>query len=59
MQSALCIGVDVAKDNVVVACSQATFAARSVPNQPTALKAFLCTLPAKSCITMEVTGIYH
>jgi len=59
MQSALFIGVDVAKDNVVVACSQATFAARTVPNKPTALKAFLRTLPAQSSIAMEATGSYH
>ena len=59
MQSALFIGVDVAKDNVVVACSQATFAARTLPNKPTALKAFLRTLPAQSSIAMEATGSYH
>jgi len=59
MQAALFIGVDVAKDNVVVACSQATFAPRTVPNKPTALKAFLRTLPAQSGIAMEATGSYH
>lgn len=59
MQSALFIGVDVAKDNVVVACSQATFAPRTVPNKLTALKAFLRTLPAQSSIAMEATGSYH
>lgn len=59
MQSALFIGVDVAKDNIVVACSQATFAPRTVPNKPTALKAFLRTLPAQSGIAMEATGSYH
>jgi transposase len=59
MQSALFIGVDIAKDNVVVACSQATFAPRTVPNKPTALKAFLRTLPAQSSIAMEATGSYH
>lgn len=59
MQSALFIGVDVAKDNVVVACSQATFAPRTVPNKLAALKAFLRTLPAQSGIAMEATGSYH
>jgi transposase len=60
MQSAfLFIGVDVAKDSVMVACSQATFAAHTVPNKPTALKAFLRTLPAQSSIAMEATGSYH
>jgi transposase len=59
MQSPLFIGVDVAKDNVVLACSQASFAVRTVANQPAALKAFLQTLPAQSCIAMEATGGYH
>jgi transposase len=59
MQSALFIGVDVAKDNIVVACSQATFAPYTVPNKPTALKAFLRSLPAQSGIAMEATGSYH
>ena len=60
MQSAfLFIGVDVAKDSVMVACSQASFAPRTVPNQPTTLKAFLRTLPAQSSIAMEATGSYH
>jgi transposase len=59
MQSALCIGVDVAKDNVVVACSRASFATRTVPNKPASLKTFLRSLPAQSCIAMEATGRYH
>jgi len=59
MQSALCIGVDVAKDNVVVACSQETFAPRIVPNKPAALKTFLRSLPPQCCIAMEATGSYH
>ena len=59
MQCALFIGVDVAKDSVMVACSQATFAAHTVPNQLSALKAFLRTLPAQSSIAMEATGSYH
>jgi transposase len=59
MQSALFIGVDVAKDNVVVACSQATFPVRTVPNKPAALKTFLRSLPPQSSIAMEATGSYH
>jgi transposase len=59
MQSALLICVDVAKDHVMVACSQATFAPRTVPNKPAALKAFLRTLPPQSSIAMEATGSYH
>ena len=59
MQSALFIGVDVAKDSVMVACSQETFAARTVPNKPAALKNFLQALPAGASIAMEATGSYH
>ena len=59
MQSPLFVGVDVAKDNVVLACSQASFATRSVPNTTVALKAFLRTLPAQCRIAMEATGCYH
>jgi transposase len=59
MQSALFIGVDVAKDNVVVACSKASFAPRTVPNKPAALKTFLRSLPPQSSIAMEATGSYH
>ncbi len=59
MQSALFIGVDVAKDSVMVACSQETFAARTVPNKPAALKTFLLSLPAGASIAMEATGSYH
>jgi transposase len=59
MQSALFIGVDVAKDSVMVACSQETFAARAVPNKPAALKTFLLSLPAGASIAMEATGSYH
>lgn len=59
MQSALFIGVDVAKDSVMVACSQETFAARAVPNKPAALKSFLQALPVGTSIAMEATGSYH
>lgn len=59
MQSPLFVGVDVAKDNVVIACSQASFATRTVPNTTVALKAFLRTLPPRCSIAMEATGGYH
>jgi transposase len=59
MQSPLFVGVDVAKDNVVVACSQASFPARSVSNTTIALKAFLRTLPTQCHIAMEATGCYY
>lgn len=59
MQSPLLIGVDVAKAEVVVACSQHTFPVHSVINTESALRKFLRTLPPGSSIAMEATGIYH
>lgn len=53
------IGADVAKDEVVVACSKGSFSTRPLANQRTALLAFLKKLPAGSRIGMESTGIYH
>ena len=53
------IGADVAKDEIVVACSQGSFPARTLANQRTALLAFLKGLPAGSRIGVESTGTYH
>ncbi len=53
------IGADVAKDEIVVACSQGCFPARKLANQRSALLAFLKGLPAGSRIGMESTGTYH
>ena len=53
------IGADVAKDEIVVACSEGSFPVRKLANQHAALLAFLKTLPAGSRIGMESTGIYH
>lgn len=53
------IGADVAKDEIVVACSEGSFPTRKLANQRTALLAFLKSLPAGSRIGMESTGIYH
>ena len=53
------IGTDVAKDEIVVACSAGSFPVRKLANQRTALLAFLKGLPAGSRIGMESTGIYH
>src|SRR5882672_3293926 len=53
------IGADVAKDEIVVACSQARFPVRKLANQRSALLAFLKGLPAGSRIGMESTGTYH
>ncbi len=59
MQSPLLIGVDVAKAEVVVACSQNTRPVHSVANTEPALRKFLRSLPPGSSIAMEATGAYH
>jgi transposase len=53
------IGADVAKDEVVFACADASFTVRGVKNQQASLTAFLKGLPAGSRIGLESTGIYH
>ena len=53
------IGADVAKDEIVVACSEGSFPVRQVANQRTAVLAFLKGLPAGSRIGVESTGSYH
>ena len=53
------IGADVAKDAIVVACSEGSFLVREVANQHPALLAFLKGLPAGSRIGVESTGSYH
>jgi transposase len=53
------IGVDVAKDEIVVACSESSFPVRQIANQRVALLAFLKNLPAGSRIGVESTGSYH
>lgn len=52
------IGIDVAKDEVVVATHGDT-TTRSLPNTATALKAWLDTLPPGSGLGLESTGGYH
>ncbi len=59
MQTPWDLGVDVAKDSVVVACAGGHFAPRSVANQRAALRAWLATLPPGSRIGVEATGRYH
>ena len=53
------IGADVAKDEIVAACSEGSFPVRKLANQRTALLAFLKGLPKGSRIGVESTGIYH
>lgn len=59
MQTFPNIGVDVAKDAVVVACAAQSFPVHSVTNQRAPLLAWLKSLPAGSRIGMESTGGYH
>lgn len=56
---ALNVGADVGKDDVAMACADASFATREIRNQRAVLLAFLKDLPAGSRIGMESTGIYH
>ena len=53
------IGADVAKDEIVVSCSEGSFPVRKLANKRAALLAFLKGLPKGSRIGMESTGIYH
>jgi len=59
MQTVLNLGVDIGKDAVMVACADASFAPRSVPNRRVALLAWLRSLPSGSRIALEATGRYH
>ncbi|MEM4990299.1 IS110 family transposase [Collimonas sp. H4R21] len=59
MQSPLFIGVDVAKAEVVLACSQNSFPVQTVANALPALRKFLNTLPPSTHIAMEATSLYH
>lgn len=53
------LGIDVAKDTVVVACAGGHFAPRPVANRRAALRAWLASLPPGSRIGVEATGRYH
>ena len=53
------IGADVAKDTIVVACSEGSFPVRELANQRAAVLAFLKSLPAGCRIGVESTGTYH
>ena len=59
MQTPLNVGVDVAKDQIMVACAQGSFAPHAIANRRTALLRWLRTLPTGSRIAMEATGDYH
>ena len=53
------IGADVAKDEIVVACSEGSLPVRKIANQRAPVATFLKGLPAGSRIGMESTGTYH
>ena len=59
MSHFLNVGVDVAKDAVVVACAGEHFPVHSVPNRRAPLLAWLKSLPIGSRIGLESTGDYH
>jgi len=59
MQSYASIGVDVGKDEVVVASAQDAFAPRKLARSRSALKAWLKGLPPGARIGVEATGGYH
>lgn len=59
MSHVLNVGVDVAKDAIVVACAGEHFPAHSVPNRRAPLRAWLKSLPIGSRIGLESTGDYH
>lgn len=59
LSTALDIGVDVGKDEIVAACAQHHFSPRKVRNRRREFVAFLKGLPAGSRIGMESTGSYH
>ena len=53
------VGVDVAKDTVVVACAEHQFPVHQVRNQRAPLRTWLKSLPAGSRLGLESTGTYH
>lgn len=59
MHTSLNVGVDVAKDTVVVACAEQHFPIHHVPNQRAPLRAWLRSLPKGSRLGLESTGAYH
>ena len=59
MQPVWNVGVDVAKDTVVVACAEHQFPVHPVRNQRASLHTWLKSLPAGSRLGLESTGTYH
>lgn len=59
MQTSLDVGVDVAKDTLVVACAKGTFPTQTLRNTHQALVRWLNTLPVGARIGLEASGCYH
>lgn len=59
METILNVGVDVAKDTVVVASADQRWPVQQVRNQRSALRVWLKRLPVGSRIGLESTGSYH
>ena len=59
MRTPLNIGADIAKDEITVACSENSFAPRSLGNRSSELIAWLKLLPTGTRIALESTGSYH
>jgi transposase len=59
MQSHWMVGVDAAKDSVMVASADDSFETQPIVNRRAPLKAWLKTLPAGTLIAVEATGKYH
>lgn len=59
MQPVWNVGIDVAKDTVVVACAEQHFPVQEIRNQRAALRRWLKSLPAGSRLGLESTGSYH
>ena len=53
------VGIDVAKDTVVVACAEHQVPVHQVRNQRASLRTWLKSLPAGSRLGLESTGSYH
>ena len=59
MQTPLYIGVDVAKATLVIACHEHPGEPVTVSNERPAIRRWLRTVPAGSCVGVEATGRYH
>lgn len=59
MQAPINIGVDVSKEELVIAMDESSKQIMTLQNQPQAIDSWLSTLPTGSRIAMESTGRYH